>query len=423
MYQVRNVSRSCWTSVGAPARFHHSPSLSFEALEKPPNPAVLPWAGTGTTLYAYYPVTTPPTLGAGRLTSVDGPLANDTVTYVYDGLGRVKTRSLNGASNETSFTFDPYGRIRNETTLLGTFTFGYEGVTGRLASLSYPNGQTSSYTYFDNLNDRRLQEIHHKRPGGATLSRFTYTYDKVGNIVTWGQQRDTEPLQTWTYGYDLADQLTSASVAASPPTPSRYTYAYDPAGNRTAEQKDATPVGFTYDNMNRLTGRGPGGSIVFRGTVSEPAQVTLSTTSGTRPATTTPTAPPPTEEFRGQAPLPVQSGQTQVTVTAKDFDNPQNTTTQQYNINVSGASKAYLYDANGNLTFDGTKTYEWDAENRLLKVTEGATILATRSREGSGTTKPASTTTEPDTTTRISVAGSVRIRSDLVVGSTCLDMC
>src|SRR5262249_7860290 len=39
--------------------------------------------GTGTTTYAYYPVTTPPALGATRLASVDGPLTNDTITYQY----------------------------------------------------------------------------------------------------------------------------------------------------------------------------------------------------------------------------------------------------------------------------------------------------------------------------------------------------
>ncbi len=341
--------------------------------------------GTGTTIYAYNPITTPPVLGAGGLASTDGPLPNDTVSYTYDGLGRLRTRSLNGTANETSFTFDPYGRIRTQTSLLGTFTFGYEGVAGRLKSLSYPNGQTSTYAYLDVQNDLRLQEIHHKKPSGATLSRFTYAYDKAGNIVTWGQQRDTEPLQTWTYGYDLVDQLTSARVDATPlPTPSRYAYAYDPAGNRTVEQKDDAPLTFTYDNMNRLTAHAPGGSIVFRGTVNEPAQVTLSTTTGTRPATTTPTTSPDVE-FKGQAPLPQQSGQTEVTVTATDYDNPTpQTTTQRYNINVSGTSKAYLYDANGNLTFDGTRTYEWDAENRLLKVTEGTTILASFTYDGTG---------------------------------------
>jgi hypothetical protein len=51
--------------------------------------------GTGTTSYTYHPVGV---LGAGRVKDVDGPLSNDTISYTYDELGRVKTRSLNGTT-------------------------------------------------------------------------------------------------------------------------------------------------------------------------------------------------------------------------------------------------------------------------------------------------------------------------------------
>jgi hypothetical protein len=33
---------------------------------------------------------------------------------------------------------------------------------------------------------------------------------------------------------------------------------------------------------------------------------------------------------------------------------------------------AYSYDAYGNLTSDGVKTYTYDAENRLVSVSDGA---------------------------------------------------
>ncbi len=44
--------------------------------------------GTGLTAYGYNPVAAPPALGSARLASVDGPLANDTISYSYDELGR-----------------------------------------------------------------------------------------------------------------------------------------------------------------------------------------------------------------------------------------------------------------------------------------------------------------------------------------------
>ncbi len=44
--------------------------------------------------------------------------------------------------------------------------------------------------------------------------------------------------------------------------------------------------------------------------------------------------------------------------------------TNSYPISINSASSATLqYDANGNMTSDGTNTYSWDAENRLIQIT------------------------------------------------------
>jgi RHS repeat-associated protein len=53
---------------------------------------------------------------------------------------------------------------------------------------------------------------------------------------------------------------------------------------------------------------------------------------------------------------------------------------------LSGAETAFRVsiDANGNLTGDGTKTYEWDAENRLLAVKQGGNALASFTYDGKG---------------------------------------
>ncbi|HEY5895706.1 MAG TPA: hypothetical protein VIT91_21005 [Chthoniobacterales bacterium] len=74
--------------------------------------------GIGTTTNAYNPVPNAATesLGAGRLATVDGPWAVDTIGYGHDELGRIKTRQINGAANSTSYTYDPLGRIAGITT-------------------------------------------------------------------------------------------------------------------------------------------------------------------------------------------------------------------------------------------------------------------------------------------------------------------
>src|SRR6185503_4326423 len=100
-----------------------------------------------------------PSLSAGRLASVDGPLANDTVSYTYDEPGRRASRGLSGFTS--GFVYDTLGRPVKQTSPVGDFTVSYDGGTRRPASLTYPNGQATQYTYFPNSGDRRLQEIKH----------------------------------------------------------------------------------------------------------------------------------------------------------------------------------------------------------------------------------------------------------------------
>jgi RHS repeat-associated protein len=327
--------------------------------------------GTGTTSYSYNPVLSPPQLGAGALASVDGPLANDTVSYSYDELGRIVSRGLSGFAS--TFAYDALSRVTGQGSPVGNFSFTYDGTTTRPLTTTYPNNQVTQYAYFPNSGDRRLQEIKYLAPGGAVISKYDYTYDVVGNIASWTQLVGAGPAKVYTPGYDAADQLATAKVTGPTPlpVPSRFAYTYDPAGNRTAEQLDDAVTGATFNNRNQLTSRQPGGALLFRGTVNEPATVTV----GGKPA---PVASD--NSFAGQAPVP--SGASNVVVTATDPSG--NTRTNTYQVSESGSATSYTYDANGNLTSDGTKTYEWDAENRLTRVTQGGSELARFVYDGKG---------------------------------------
>ena len=315
--------------------------------------------GTGTTTYGYHAIGASPPLGAGKLATVDGPLSNDVISYAYDELGRVKSRAMNAVA--LSYEYDALGRIMTETNVLGAFFYQYDGVSSRLKTVTYPNGQTSSYAYYGNIGDHRLQEIHHKKSGGTTLSKFNYTYDAVGNILTWTHQQDTSAAKAYDFDYDRADQLRNAVWRTTDATPTilkRYAYTYDPAGNRTVEQVDDSPVLSAYDNMNRLSSQTAGGTMRFAGTLNEAATVTIAGA----PATVT-----SDNRFVGGA--QVGSGTTQVVVKAKDYAGNERTNT--YEVSVSGSSKTFTFDANGNMTGDGTRTFEWDAENRLIAATTG----------------------------------------------------
>ena len=172
--------------VGYTDEEHETPDVSF-TYDDVYNRVETMVDGTGTTSYTYHPITTTPDLGAGRLATVNGPLANDEIAYTYDELGRVESRAIDSVA--LSYDYDALGRITEEMNALGTFTYDYEGVTSRLSLVTYPNGQTTNYAYYGNAEDRRLLEIHHRKPGGVTLSKFGYTYDDVGNILLGRSRR------------------------------------------------------------------------------------------------------------------------------------------------------------------------------------------------------------------------------------------
>jgi RHS repeat-associated protein len=102
--------------------------------------------------------------------------------------------------------------------------------------------------------------------------------------------------------------------------------------------------------------------LYFAGTTNESAAILIAA----KPVTVTAT----TNKFSGTA--AVGSGTSVVTVTATDGSG--NTRTNQYEVTLSGTSTTLNYDANGNLTGDGTRTFTWDAENRLLSISIGTRV-------------------------------------------------
>ena len=83
--------------------------------------------GTGTTSYSYRPINAGDGVyGDGRLETVDGPLAGETLAYTYDEYGRLWRQTLNGAANEMCGLSDemsrtlPVAEMVREACLVGT---------------------------------------------------------------------------------------------------------------------------------------------------------------------------------------------------------------------------------------------------------------------------------------------------------------
>ena len=314
--------------------------------------------GSGTTTYTYGPISSPPSLGAGMIASVDGPLANDTSAASYDELDRPISRSIGGVGS--SQTYDALGRATTETNALGVFSYSYVGATDRLATVTYPNSQTTTFSYFGALQDKRLQEIAHRTAASSVISRFTYDYDRGDNVTAWTQEAGGSP-RRYELGYDPADQLLTATLKTTdlvPVTLKRYGYGHDLSGNRTGEQIDDMVTMSTFNKANELLALQPGGDLLFRGSMNEPGTVAVQTNAANVTAE---------GDFEGRA--AVAGGNSTVDVKARDPNG--NERVYQYQIALTGANRSFLYDATGNLTLDGLRTYEWDGANRLVAVAVG----------------------------------------------------
>jgi YD repeat-containing protein len=208
--------------------------------------------GIGQTLYSYVPAGQQ---GAGRIASVDGPLASDTITFTHDGLGRVSGRSVNGGATEMSSTFDALGRLSSMTTGLGQFKYTYDPTREQLQTVNLPNGETANYTYHGVNDDLRVNTLQRKL-GTTEIFFEKYTYADNGNPLTRLKRSLGVPGQTLSYTYDSANQLLSVS---NPKDTSNYpqSYTYDPAGNLTAATTPPGSRSVTYNSLNqRITDAG-----------------------------------------------------------------------------------------------------------------------------------------------------------------------
>ncbi|MGH7194932.1 MAG: hypothetical protein ACREJM_15565, partial [Candidatus Saccharimonadales bacterium] len=132
--------------------------------------------------------------------------ANGGVTAITLDPAGNETKLVDPALNATSWTFDPLNRPVTEANALGTTTVGYDP-SSDVTSIQDADGRVRDFTH-DNL--RRLTAENWM--SGSTI------------------------VATMSYGYDLANQLTTASDPNS-----AYAFAYDGDGNVLTVDNNGTP--------------------------------------------------------------------------------------------------------------------------------------------------------------------------------------
>jgi RHS repeat-associated protein len=212
--------------------------------------------GEGTTQFAYGPAGSP---GALQLQQETTPLANGAVTYAYDALGRISSRTVQGQGSET-FAYDALGRLSGHASDLGAFSLGYLGQTGQITSrqLSGSNLATT-WSYLPNAGDRRLASISTAGLSAGQSSTFQYTSNAAGETTGVTQTSDA-PISnppgslTQTASYNNLNQLTALSGQS---------LTYDADGNLLSDGART----YSWDAENRLVGIGypgqPGKATAF----------------------------------------------------------------------------------------------------------------------------------------------------------------
>ncbi|HET6484330.1 MAG TPA: DUF6531 domain-containing protein [Actinoplanes sp.] len=362
---------------------------------------------------------------AGQATAVSDN-AGKSATFTYaagvpvtatDQIGRVSRQFTNAAGYVTAAfdaqgsadrsTYDAMGRPLTVTDPIGRLTTMEYDPNGNLAKVTDPRGGITTYTY--DTSDRPTRQT-------DPLNRATsYTWDRNGNpdTVTSAQGRTT------TFAYDNLDRKTSIRYGSD----SSITYTYD-AGNRVLSIADTTggTTTFTPDDFDRTTREtGPRGRIDYtydagdrRTTMTVAGQPTVtygynrndqlvSQTDGTRTAAIgydtvgrrkTLALPGVTQTYgyddagqltgitytNGSATLgnltygydpagrPIHVGGSYARADIPAAYGP-------VSFDAANQLAGNTYDADGNLTGDGTTTYTWNARNELTRtVKPGLTV-------------------------------------------------
>lgn len=285
--------------------------------------------------------------------------AADGATYFYDetttsglpnkGIGKL-TRITQNSGDAQSFLYDDRGNVTRVINKVGSVTqaiqYGYS-LGSTLASITYPSGRIVTYT-LDSLSRPRAVSTQENASATPSVVVSDVVYKPFGPISQLKYGNDLVLDKTYDQHYRIEDvnsHLGNASVL-------NLSYGYDTRGNIDSvtdrlEANQTQTLG--YDDLSRLTSAlGGYGTFDFN---YDPVgnRETVNWNQGSANYAET---------------YATQSTQT------NQLDALQRT--------GSGAfSKDYNYSDSGNLTGDGTRTFEYDGRDRLIGVKQGATVIAT----------------------------------------------
>jgi RHS repeat-associated protein len=250
--------------------------------------------------------------------------ANPSVQYSYDDLDRLQSVTYPTTSRVVYYNY------ANVT--MGDTTHATDGTRGMLIGISNSSDSTQpAFVAYSYLGDGTIVQEDHPQVTDGTNHGLTLTYGTAANGYNGLDQ----------FGRVLDQKWTGPDGGAL----DKYVYTYDAAGN-VATKANSTGTGldekYTYDGLNRLIGtqRGTlvGGNI--------------------------------TNQTYAQGWILDQEGNwVDVSATTNGTTTDQTRTTDASNeIQTVNGQDTTSYDQTGNMTFDGTFHYTYDAWNRQTAV-------------------------------------------------------
>jgi RHS repeat-associated protein len=334
-----------------------------------------------------------------RLTSASNP-ESGTISYAYDANGNVLTKTgpkQNQTSAATTVTttyqYDPLNRLLSKsyndgTTPTATYIYDLTNYTNSIGRLSETTvavpasvgGCIATFNQYDPMGRISYQWQFTPQAGCGNNYQFPYTYDLLGNMTS-----SKAPYQeAYTLTYNTAGRLTSMIGSrndAFAPANLLSAIHYNAAGQITADTL-GTGEGetYAYTNRNQLQSKTAtlNSSTIYSFNLTFAPDGNILTSNDSVNGNWTYTYDP----FNRLACSNLASNGTCSSPTngtpsyTYDYDrygnrwhqNGQNTMMLSFSGN-NNRMDGYSYDAAGNLLSDGTTSYTYDAENRLISAT------------------------------------------------------
>ncbi|MEG3088522.1 RHS repeat domain-containing protein [Sphingomonas sp. PB4P5] len=303
---------------------------------------------------------------------------NGLVDTVTDGNGNVSKQAYDGF-DRASTTYFPSKTASGQWNTSDYEQFSYDS-NGNVKTRRLRSGQSIAFTY-DALNRTTLKD----RPSPETDASYGYdlinqlssasesginvglTYDALGRITA-----ESQPFGSVSYQYNLAGARTRQEWNDG----FYVTYDYDATGQVTAIRENGATSGievlatYAYDGLGRRTSLTRGnGTVTAYGYDATSGLNSLSQdlAGASRDVTLSFTRNPV-----GQIKTAMRSNDSYSWVSPSDINRP-------YSVNglnqaTASGPFALSYDARGNLTGSGTTVYTYSLENMLKAVSNGTTL-------------------------------------------------